>query len=103
MSKLHICHVSTKESIDHIRAAKAKGSRVTVEICPHHFILSDEDVDPNNAYSKVNPPLRSKEDVKAMLLALEDGTIDCIVTDHAPMMRQQKSSLFKSCLWHQWY
>ena len=83
-SKLHICHVSTKESIDHIKEAKAKGIQVTVEICPHHFILSDEDVDPNNAYSKVNPPLRSKEDVKAMLLAIEDGSIDCIVTDHAP-------------------
>ena len=83
-SKLHICHVSTKESIDHIRDAKAKGINVTVEICPHHFILSDENVNPKDAYSKVNPPLRSKEDVEAMLLALQDGSIDCIVTDHAP-------------------
>jgi dihydroorotase len=83
-SRLHICHVSTKESIKHIRQAKEKGVNVTVEICPHHFILSDEDVDPKNAYSKVNPPLRSKEDVKEMLVAIQDGTIDCIVTDHAP-------------------
>lgn len=83
-SRLHICHVSTKESLEYIKEAKRDGVKVTVEICPHHFILTDADVDPANAYSKVNPPLRSKNDVKAMLEGIKNGDIDCIVTDHAP-------------------
>lgn len=90
-SRLHICHVSTKESVAFIKAAKQEGVRVTVEVCPHHFILTDADVDPSNAYSKVNPPLRSKEDVTAMLEGIKNGDIDCIVTDHAPHEEKTKA------------
>lgn len=83
-SRLHICHVSAKESMEHIIQAKAEGVNVTVEICPHHFILNDEIVDPDNAYSKVNPPIRTQSDVDVMLECIKNGDIDCIVTDHAP-------------------
>lgn len=83
-SRLHICHVSAKESMEHIKEAKKDGVRVTVEICPHHFILTDDIVDPDNAYSKVNPPIRTQSDVDMMLKCIQDGSIDCIVTDHAP-------------------
>ena len=83
-SKLHICHVSTKESMDYIREAKKDGVNVTVEICPHHFILTDDIVKADDAYSKVNPPIRSKADVDNMLKCIVSGDIDIIVTDHAP-------------------
>lgn len=89
-SRLHICHVSTKESLQYIKKAKQEGVKVTVEICPHHFILTDADVNPEDAYSKVNPPLRSENDVKAMLKGIKNGDIDCIVTDHAPHDEETK-------------
>ncbi|WAC08576.1 MAG: dihydroorotase [Thermodesulfobacteriota bacterium] len=83
-SHIHIAHVSTAGSVDLIRRAKAKGIRVTCEVTPHHFTLTDEAVtlfDPN---TKVNPPLRSQEDRDALREGLRDGTIDAIATDHAP-------------------
>lgn len=83
-SRLHVCHVSAAESMEHIIKAKADGVKVTVEVCPHHFILTDAIVEADDAYSKVNPPLRSQNDVDAMIQSLKDGHIDCIVTDHAP-------------------
>lgn len=83
-SRLHICHISTKESMEHIIESKKKGSNVTVEICPHHFILTDDIVEKDDAYSKVNPPIRSKVDRDFMLECIKNGHIDCIVTDHAP-------------------
>jgi len=83
-SRLHICHVSTKESMDYIIESKKDGVDVTVEICPHHFILTDDIVEKDDAYSKVNPPIRAKKDRDYMLRCIEDGHIDCIVTDHAP-------------------
>lgn len=83
-SRLHICHVSAKESMAHIIKAKDEGVKVTVEICPHHFILNDDIVDENDAYSKVNPPIRTQSDVDVMLECIKNGDIDCIVTDHAP-------------------
>lgn len=83
-SRLHICHVSTEESMKHIIKAKAEGVNVTVEICPHHFILTDDIVRKEDAYSKVNPPIRSKKDRDYMLACIQQGHIDCIVTDHAP-------------------
>lgn len=83
-SRLHICHVSAKESMAHIIQAKEEGLQVTVEICPHHFILNDDIVDEHDAYSKVNPPIRTQSDVDVMLTSIRDGHIDCIVTDHAP-------------------
>lgn len=89
-SRLHICHVSTKESMEHIIKAKNDGVAVTVEICPHHFILTDEIIDPNDASSKVNPPIRSQADVDVMLACIQSGHIDCIVTDHAPHEEKTK-------------
>ncbi|KXG74294.1 dihydroorotase [Thermotalea metallivorans] len=81
---LHIAHVSTKESVELIRRAKGKGIKVTCEVAPHHFTLTDEIVTRENTYTKVNPPLRGQADVEAVIQGLRDGTIDMIATDHAP-------------------
>jgi len=81
---LHLCHVSTKGSLDLIRQAKARGVRVTCEVTPHHFSLTDEAVYGYDTNAKMNPPLRSAEDVAAVHAALADGTVDAIATDHAP-------------------
>ncbi|WP_442951155.1 dihydroorotase [Paenibacillus sp. 481] len=87
----HVCHVSTEQSIRLIRQAKQLGIRVTAEICPHHLLLSDEDIPGLDANWKMNPPLRSPRDVAACIEALEDGTIDIIVTDHAPHSEEEKA------------
>ncbi|WP_410768073.1 dihydroorotase [Fontibacillus sp. BL9] len=87
----HVCHVSTEQSIRLIRQAKEIGINVTAEICPHHLILSEEDIPGLDANWKMNPPLRSKRDVEACIKALEDGTIDIVVTDHAPHSAEEKA------------
>jgi dihydroorotase len=88
----HVCHVSTRQSVRLIRQGKQYGINVTAEVCPHHLLLSDEDIpDPNDANWKMNPPLRSPKDVEEMIAALEDGTIDIIVTDHAPHSEEEKA------------
>ncbi len=87
----HVCHVSTEQSVRLIRQAKKLGLRVTAEVCPHHLILSDEDIPGLDANWKMNPPLRSPRDVQAVIEALEDGTIDMIVTDHAPHSEEEKA------------
>jgi len=89
-SRLHICHVSTAGSVDIIRWAKARGVRVTAEVTPHHLLLSDELARSYNSVYKVNPPLRSQNDVAAVRSALADGTIDIVATDHAPHPAQAK-------------
>ncbi len=89
-SRLHICHVSTKGSVDVIRWAKSRGINVTAEVTPHHLILTEDLVASYNPLYKVNPPLRSKEDVKALRQAVADGTIDIIATDHAPHTADSK-------------
>ena len=81
---IHICHISTKGTLEMIRKAKAEGVKVTCEVTPHHLTLTDEITGTYDANTKVNPPLRSEDHVKALLAGLKDGTIDCIVTDHAP-------------------
>lgn len=81
---LHLCHVSTKGSLDLIRNAKARGVRVTCEVTPHHFSLTEEAVYGYDTNAKMNPPLRSADDVAAVHAALADGTVDAIATDHAP-------------------
>ncbi|HZJ85394.1 MAG TPA: dihydroorotase [Syntrophomonadaceae bacterium] len=81
---IHICHVSTKGSIDLIRRAKEEGVNITCEVTPHHLTLTDEIVGTYDTDTKVFPPLRSAEDVEALVKALHDGVIDCIATDHAP-------------------
>ncbi|GKS12549.1 dihydroorotase [Paenibacillus chitinolyticus] len=87
----HVCHVSTEQSVRLIRLGKQIGVKVTAEVCPHHLLLSEEDIPSMDANWKMNPPLRSKRDVEAVIEALEDGTIDIIVTDHAPHSEEEKA------------
>lgn len=86
----HICHVSTKESVELVRLAKAHGVNVTCEVSPHHLLLADKDIPANNSYYKMNPPLRHEDDRQAVIKGLLDGTIDCIATDHAPHSKEEK-------------
>ncbi len=88
--RLHLCHVSTGGAVELVRAAKARGVRVTAEAAPHHFTLTDEAASSYDPVFKVNPPLREKADVEAVRLGLADGTLDAIATDHAPHAREDK-------------
>jgi len=88
--RLHLCHLSTANAVELVRAAKARGMRVTAEAAPHHFTLTDEVVRGYDPVFKVNPPLREKADVEAVRQGLADGTIDAIATDHAPHAREDK-------------
>jgi dihydroorotase len=90
----HVCHVSTKESIRTIRNAKAAGIHVTCEVAPHHLILADVDIPRDEATWKMNPPLPSKEDQKALIEGILDGTVDVIATDHAPHSPEEKLGKF---------
>ncbi|MFH1395504.1 MAG: dihydroorotase [Candidatus Omnitrophota bacterium] len=92
--RLHIAHVSTAKSVEIIRLAKKRGVKVTAEVTPHHFSLSDENIKTFDANFKVNPPLRSNEDIKALKEGLKDGTIDVIATDHAPHLENEKEKEF---------
>ena len=83
-SRLHVCHVSTAGTVDILRWAKARGIDVTAEVTPHHLLLTDDLATTYDPTYKVNPPLRTKSDVEALRLALADGTIDAVATDHAP-------------------
>ncbi|WP_328295912.1 dihydroorotase [Kineococcus sp. NBC_00420] len=83
-SRLHVCHLSTKGSVDIVRWAKARGVQVTAEVTPHHLLLTDELVRGYDPVYKVNPPLRTQADVEAVREGLADGTIDVVATDHAP-------------------
>lgn len=89
-AKLHLCHCSTKDSVDMIRLAKQEGLPVTGEVCPHHFTLTDEDILCDDANYKMNPPLRSRVDVDHLKEGLADGTMDAISTDHAPHGSEEK-------------
>jgi len=93
-ARLHVCHVSTAGSVDVIRWAKARGVKVTAEVTPHHLLLTEQLVAGYDARYKVNPPLRSAEDVNALREALADGTIDIVATDHAPHPLEAKE-----CAW----
>lgn len=91
----HVCHVSTKESVELVRLAKAHGINVTCEVAPHHLLLADEDIPANDGYYKMNPPLRAKADQAALVAGLLDGTIDMIATDHAPHSIDEKTGDMK--------
>lgn len=88
--RYHVCHISTKESVDIIRKAKARGVKVTCETGPHYLTMCDKDLQEDGKF-KMNPPLRSEEDMKALIEGVCDGTIDVIATDHAPHSVEEKS------------
>jgi dihydroorotase len=93
--RVHIAHVSTRESIWHIREGKKQGVSVTCEATPHHFTLTDRGIHNYDTNYKMNPPLREPEDVEAVLEGLADGAVDCIATDHAPHTRIEKDATFE--------
>lgn len=93
-TRVHIAHVSTKGSVELIRRAKKAGVKVTCEVTPHHLTLTEKAVEGFNTLAKVNPPLRTQEDVEALVKGLGDGTIDAIVTDHAPHHEDEKDVEF---------
>ena len=88
---VHICHVSTYSGVQLIREAKARGVQVTAETCPHYFTLTDEVIATFDTNTKVNPPIRAEKDRLAIIEGLKDGTLDCIVTDHAPHHEDDKN------------
>lgn len=94
-ARLHIQHISTRRAVEAVRQAKKEGINVTTEACPHHFVLTDDEIgkkfDPN---LKVNPPIRTRDDVEAVIEGLVDGTIDCIASDHAPHSIEDKDCEF---------
>jgi dihydroorotase len=92
--RVHIAHVSTAGSVRMVREAKARGVKITAETCPHYFTLTDEAVRGYNTMAKMNPPLRTAEDVAAIKQGLKDGTLDVIATDHAPHAMDEKSVEF---------
>ena len=92
--KIHIAHISSKNAVELVRLAKKKGISVTAEVAPHHFILSDESLKNYDTNYKMNPPLRTRSDVEAMIEGLKDGTIDCIASDHAPHAVEEKEMEF---------
>ena len=89
--KTHICHISTKTSVDMIRDAKKRGVKVTCETCPHYFTFTVEEVLKTGVNARMNPPLREEKDRQAIIEGLKDGTIDSIITDHAPHAEEEKS------------
>jgi dihydroorotase len=90
-AKVHIAHISTKGAVEAVRWAKSKGLRVTSEVTPHHFALTDEAVEGYDTNTKMSPPLRSREHLEAVIEAIKDGTIDAIATDHAPHHADEKN------------
>ncbi|NWF91023.1 MAG: dihydroorotase, partial [Ignavibacteriaceae bacterium] len=92
---IHIAHISTKKSVQLVREAKAKGIKISAEVTPHHFSLTDDSLKSYNTNFKMNPPLRTQQDVDEILLGLKDGTIDCIASDHAPHSLEEKEAEFE--------
>ena len=89
--KTHICHISTKTTVDTIRSAKQRGVKVTCETCPHYYSFTVEEVLESGVNAKMNPPLREEKDRLAIIEGIKDGTIDCIITDHAPHAEEEKA------------
>jgi dihydroorotase len=94
-SRLHVAHLSTSDALKAVRRAKRAKARVTCEVTPHHFTLVDENVGEYNTQFKMNPPLRTATDIEAILVALGDGTVDAIATDHAPHAQHEKEVEFE--------
>ena len=93
-ARLHLCHLSTARSIDLVRLAKKRGLAVSCEVTPHHLTLTDEVIEGYDTDAKVNPPLRTAEDIEALIEGINDGTVDCIATDHAPHHLESKDCEF---------
>jgi dihydroorotase len=91
---IHLCHMSTRGSVDLIRRARERGVNVTAEVTPHHFTLTDHACEAYDTHAKMNPPLREAADVAALRAALKDGVIDCIASDHAPHAYDEKEAAF---------
>jgi dihydroorotase len=96
-ARYHVAHISTRYAVEMVAFAKARGLSVTAEVCPHHFVLADEDAPPFDSNYKMKPPLRGKADVAAVARELEAGTIDAIATDHAPHAGSEKMQEFERC------
>jgi dihydroorotase len=94
-ARLHVAHVSTADALKEVRRGKRAKTRVTCEVTPHHFTLTDDDVREYDSRYKMNPPLRSASDLEAILVALADGTVDAIATDHAPHASHEKEMEFE--------
>ena len=94
-TQLHLCHCSTADSVKMVEEAKREGLPVTAEVCPHHFIMTTEDITEDNGKFKMNPPLRSKEDVEALKEGLKNNIMDVIATDHAPHGEEEKNKSMK--------
>lgn len=94
-AQLHLCHCSTADSVKMVEEAKKEGLPVTAEVCPHHFIMSTEDITEDNGRFKMNPPLRSREDVEALKEGLKNNIMDVIATDHAPHGEEEKNKSMK--------
>lgn len=92
--KIHIAHISTKNSVEMVRQAKKRGVKITSEVTPHHFSLTEEALKSYDTNTKMNPPLRTRQDVEALLEGLKDGTIDAIASDHAPHSIEEKEMEF---------
>jgi dihydroorotase len=97
-SRLHLCHISTRGTVDTIRAAKNRGVRISCDVTPHHLTLEEEAVRGYNTNAKMNPPLRTSDDIEALHEGLSDGTIDAIATDHAPHHKDEKNVEFDIAL-----
>ncbi|MCX8104245.1 MAG: dihydroorotase [Ignavibacterium album] len=93
--RVHIAHISSANAVNMVREAKKKGIKVTAEVTPHHFTLTDDAVKTYDTNTKMNPPLRTKKDVEAIIEGLKDGTIDCIASDHAPHSIEEKEMEFE--------
>src|SRR5207244_12522621 len=91
---VHLCHVSTRGSVELIRRAKEQGIRVTAEVTPHHLTLTDHACESYDTHAKMNPPLREAGDIAALRQALKEGVIDCIASDHAPHAYDAKDAAF---------
>ena len=90
-AKLHLCHCSTKDSVEMVKRAKEEGIKVTAEVCPHHFSMCSDDITSNDGNFKMNPPLRAREDMEALIKGLQDDIMDVISTDHAPHSAEEKA------------
>ena len=95
-ARLHLCHCSTRDSVRMVELAKQEGLPVTAEVCPHHFTLTSEDIREDDANYKMNPPLRTRADVEALIDGLKKGVMDVIATDHAPHSREEKQGSMRN-------